>query len=113
VARIGWDAAALDLAKDAELQVAAVNVVDCRQPRLWALAAYGLALRGWPSCSGPCGPPSTADYGGECQARDDYLSHRSLLSVSFLAGMGQRLPIRLPRSSRRVALCQERLHRAR
>ena len=52
-------------------------------------------------------PSGTAVNGGlrsECQTRDEYLSHRSLLSVNLMAGAGQRLPIRLPRSSRRAAL---------
>lgn len=35
--------------------MAAVNVVDCRQPRPWALAAFGLALRRWPPCSALAG----------------------------------------------------------
>jgi hypothetical protein len=93
--------------------MAAVNVVDCRR-----LHAPGRR----PPTGGPAGlaimlsPRGTAVNGGlrsECQTRDEYFSHRSLLSVNLMAGAGQLLPIRLPRSSRRAALCQERLHRAR
>jgi hypothetical protein len=68
--------------------MAAVNVVYFRKLRTWAPAAYGLARRGWPPCSAPWGPPSAAGCEGGCQTRDEYLSHRDLLSVNFLAVRG-------------------------
>ena len=89
--------------------MAAVNVVDCR--RLHAPGRRPPA--GLATMLSPLGTAVNGGLRSECQTRYEYLSHRSLLSVNLMAGAGQLLPIRLPRSSRRAALCQERLHRAR
>jgi hypothetical protein len=81
--------------------------------RTWAPAAYG-----WPCGAGHYAQPP-GDRSQRRTAKRVPDPRRVLFRIAvcsrsiLMAGAGQLLPIRLPRSSRGAALCQERLHRAR